>query len=343
MMRYEAPETIDAAVGLLAGAGGTARVLAIVLGLSGAAVVLGFEAGLPLPGSLGDWLGLLSGIIFALSVTVARKAPEASGLDRTFVSFACAALVALPLALAAGPGPSGDAMVRALPLAAAIGLLWVLPATWLLLWGAAYLDPGRVSILLMLEVIAASLSASLLTDEPFGWREAAGCVLILSAGLVEALPDLDGRGNARARELLDDLAGGGLPALPGFSEFHGVVMRGQLTLDHVQRARREGEFHLELARQAQDIHQQPLPLAQLGRPVRRREEAVDEDVQRVCAVPMEVDVVVVAPRVGMRAQQLADALDERLELVRRRVVRDPQPRLEAAVLPPAEVVDVLRE
>lgn len=172
---------------------GPARVLAIVLGLSGAAVVLGFEAGLPLPGSLGDWLGLLSGIIFALSVTVARKAPEASGLDRTFVSFACAALVALPLALAAGPGPSGDAMVRALPLAAAIGLLWVLPATWLLLWGAAYLDPGRVSILLLLEVIAASLSASLLTDEPFGWREAAGCVLILSAGLVEALPDLRNR------------------------------------------------------------------------------------------------------------------------------------------------------
>ena len=169
---------------------GPARVLAIVLGLSGAPVMLGFVAGLPLPGSLGDWLGLLSGIIFALSVTVARKAPEIAGLDRTFVSFACAALVAVPMTLATGPGPSGVAMVHALPLAAAVGLLWVLPATWLLLWGAAHLDPGRVSILLMLEVIAAAVSASLLTDEPFGWREAAGCVLILSAGLVEALPDL---------------------------------------------------------------------------------------------------------------------------------------------------------
>ncbi len=42
----------------------------------------------------------------------------------------------------------------------------------------------------MIEVIAASVSAGLLTDEPFGWREAAGCVLILSAGLVEAAPDL---------------------------------------------------------------------------------------------------------------------------------------------------------
>ncbi len=94
------------------------------------------------------------------------------------------------MALATGPGPSGDAVVHALPLAAAIGLLWILPATWLLLWGAAHLDPGRVSILLMLEVVAASVSASLLTDEPFGWREAVGCVLILSAGLVEAAPVL---------------------------------------------------------------------------------------------------------------------------------------------------------
>ena len=172
---------------------GPARVLAIVLGLSGAAVVLGFGAGLPLPASLGDWLGLLSGILFALSVTVARKAPEVPGLDRTFVSFACAALVAVPMALATGPGPSGEAMVHALPLAAAVGLLWVLPGTWLLLWGAAHLDPGRVSILLMLEVVAASASASLLIDEPFGWREAAGCALILSAGLVEAVPDLRNR------------------------------------------------------------------------------------------------------------------------------------------------------
>ncbi len=169
---------------------GPVRVLAIVLGLSGAAVVLGFEAGLPLPGSLGDWLGLLSGIIFALAMTVARKAPGVAALDRTFVTFACAALVAVPMALATGPGPGADALLDALPLAAAVGLFFIVPATWLVLWGAAQLDPGRVSILLMIEVVVAAASAGLLTDEPFGWREAAGCVLILSAGLVEAAPDL---------------------------------------------------------------------------------------------------------------------------------------------------------
>ena len=168
---------------------GPVRALAIVLGLSGASVVLGFEAGLPLPGSLGDWLGLVSGILFALSATLARQVPEASGMDRTFVSFAFAALAALPAVWLAGEGPSGAEMLGALPLAAALGGLGILPATWLLLWGAARLDPGRVSILLLTEVIAASASAGVLTDEPFGWREALGCALILSAGLVEAAPD----------------------------------------------------------------------------------------------------------------------------------------------------------
>jgi drug/metabolite transporter (DMT)-like permease len=169
---------------------GTARAFAIVLGLSGASVVLGFEAGLPLPGSLGDWLGLASGILFALSATLARRVPEASGMDRTFVTFAFAALVALPAVWLAGDGPSAAEMLGALPLAAALGILGVLPATWLLLWGAARLDPGRVSILLLLEVVAASVSANLFTDEPFGWREALGGALILSAGLVEAAPEL---------------------------------------------------------------------------------------------------------------------------------------------------------
>ncbi len=169
---------------------GAVRLLAIALGLGGAAVVLGFDAGLPLPGSLGDWLGLIAGVLFALSTTFARRVPEASGMDRTFVSFAAATLAALLVAWLAGDGPSGAEMLNALPLAAALGILGVLPATWLLLWGAARLDPGRVSILLLIEVVTSAASASLLTDEPFGWREALGCVLILSAGLVEAAPVL---------------------------------------------------------------------------------------------------------------------------------------------------------
>lgn len=167
------------------------RAVSVALGLAGAAVVLGHAGGLPLPRSAGDWFGLSSGVLFALAATVARAAPGLGGLDKTFASFAAAALAALVLvALDPPAGPTGREMLSAWPLAALTGVLWMVPATWLVLWGASRLDPGRVSILLLFEVVAASASASLLTDEPFGWREAGGCVLILLAGLVEAAPEL---------------------------------------------------------------------------------------------------------------------------------------------------------
>jgi drug/metabolite transporter (DMT)-like permease len=167
------------------------RILAVVLGLAGAAVVLGFDAGWPVPRGPADWLGLVSGLFFALSATLARRAEAVSGLDKTLVSYLTAAAVALVLVLAdPRPAPSGAIVIAAMPLAIATSVLFILPATWLVFWGAARLDPGRVAILLLLELIAAALAAAILTQEPFGLREAAGCVLILLAGLAEAVPDL---------------------------------------------------------------------------------------------------------------------------------------------------------
>ncbi len=167
---------------------GARRLLSIALGLGGAAVVLGFEGGVPLPGSVGDWLGLASGLLFALSATLTRKAEHLDGLDITAVAMAAATAIALGFLLVL-PTPTPDAAVlaRAVPLAGLAALVWLLPQTWLIFWGAARLDPGRVTILLLLEVVAAAASASLLTDEPFGGRELLGCLLILSAGLVEGL------------------------------------------------------------------------------------------------------------------------------------------------------------
>lgn len=175
---------------------GPLRVLTVILGLAGAAVILGVDSGLPLPRSLADWLGLISGFLFAVVTVLARASEEVSGLDKTFVSYASAALVALVLVgMDMAPEPAGliltgTAMIEAVPLAAGIAAFYLIPFTWAVLWGASRLEPGRVSILLLLEVVAASISSSLLTDEPFGWREVTGCVLILLAGLSEALSEL---------------------------------------------------------------------------------------------------------------------------------------------------------
>jgi hypothetical protein len=144
--------------------------------------------------ALAPWLWrrrdrVAAGVLFALSVTLVRKGEAISGLEQTMVSFAAAALLSL-LLLAATPAPDTPVGAAVLAWAALAALAWLLPCTWLLLWGARFLEPGRVSLLLLLEVAVAALSAALLAGEPFGLREAAGCLLILAAGALEAAAEL---------------------------------------------------------------------------------------------------------------------------------------------------------
>lgn len=164
------------------------RLGTIVLGLCGAAIVLGFEDGLPVPRSLADWMGVAAGVLFALAAALIHRAGRVGDLERTLFTFAMATLFAslLVLATPATVVPRWADIPDLLPLLFAATALWYVPITWLIIWGAARLDPGRVSILLLLEVGVAALSAGLLTDEPFGWREAIGGLLIVAAGALES-------------------------------------------------------------------------------------------------------------------------------------------------------------
>ena len=144
-----------------------------------------------MPRGEADWIAIAAGVSFAVSTTIIRKAGAGNSVPQSFTTVLGAALVAWALAAfhpsSAGPLLGPGLAVEALPLAAAVGVLWLLPALWLVLWGAGRIDPGRVAILLLLEIVTAAVSAALLTAEPFGAREAAGCLLILGAGLVEAM------------------------------------------------------------------------------------------------------------------------------------------------------------
>jgi len=167
------------------------RALAVLLGLVGAATVLGLEQGMSQPLMTSDWLALLTGGCFAIVAVWTRRVPHIGGFEKTFASSALAVPVALALAvfLPHGPVPSAATFVASLP-GIALGMFWLIPVMWLLLWGAAHLDAGRVAILLLLEIVAAAVSAALLTDEPFGLRETIGCLCILAAGLVEGFEEM---------------------------------------------------------------------------------------------------------------------------------------------------------
>jgi drug/metabolite transporter (DMT)-like permease len=68
---------------------------------------------------------------------------------------------------------------------AIIAGVWVLPGLLLSFWAAARLSPTRASMLFMAEVVVGVVTAAIWTDYPFGWREAVGGIIIVSAGVLE--------------------------------------------------------------------------------------------------------------------------------------------------------------
>lgn len=176
------------------------RGLAIVLGIAGLAVILGADGGAPYPRNLGDWLALLAGLAWAYGTVRIRREQDTAAFEQVFAFFigglvVSAAVVLLPAELI-GFSPSGHVLRSLAPWLLVLVVAFVVPSVFMVIWGATLLSPGRVGILLMGEVVVGIASAAVLTDEPFGAREAVGAVLIVSAGLIEVLtqPLRAGRG-----------------------------------------------------------------------------------------------------------------------------------------------------
>jgi len=168
------------------------RLLAVILGLIGAAAVLGLDQGFPIPRTTQEWMALLAGALFALAAAASRRWPEVSGYDSSFVMFLCSAGLGVVFAglFGAETVPAAAAVVSALPEVAFLGIVFAIPSQFVLCWAAARLDPGRVSTLIMFDVLATTVSARLLTSEPFGWPEMIGCLAILAAGVTSGVDQM---------------------------------------------------------------------------------------------------------------------------------------------------------
>jgi drug/metabolite transporter (DMT)-like permease len=153
--------------------------------------MLGADGTLPLPRTSGEWLALVSGILWSIATTGIRTTAAPAPAEAAFVFALGGAAGALALAplLAPWPAALGAAAVGpTLALAAVTGGLWWGLSMVSLMWATTRLEPARVGILLMAEVLVGALSAAVLAGEPLGRRELVGGVLVLSAGVLELWP-----------------------------------------------------------------------------------------------------------------------------------------------------------
>ena len=167
------------------------RYITLVLALSGVWIVFGQDGVIPIPQNSGDWIALFGGVLIAASaVRMEIKKPE--GIYPILFSFffyggMFTLIQAFLLRDYLGPAPALDSFIEMMPWLILIAILFHIPTNVVILGAPSRIGAGLFSIIILFEIVVGSISAALLTEELFGWREGVGCTMIIMAGLSEIL------------------------------------------------------------------------------------------------------------------------------------------------------------
>lgn len=161
------------------------RVAAGVAAVGGAILLLGGPAVFASPPGIVDLLALASGMLYA-SQNIATRAADRTPLDaKALVVFVGCGLLSGAIVLGTGqqlpelpPKLVGELL--------AFAGLWMMAAMLFTAWGVTHLEAGRAAVLLVFELVAATVSAMWIGGERLDGIEWIGAALITGAALLEA-------------------------------------------------------------------------------------------------------------------------------------------------------------
>ena len=156
----------------------------LALALLGAMLILWRpEVGLPWPATHADWYGLIAGIAFAFSNVCINKADcVGSQVKTAVVWFGAIGIAAAILMLRHHPVivPAPIAIQNAL----IVGMIGMGLMTFAVTYGISHLPVHRSAVIMLFEVVVASVSSLLLTDERPREIEWLGGVLVIIAAYI---------------------------------------------------------------------------------------------------------------------------------------------------------------
>lgn len=161
------------------------RVTAVAAALSGAFMILGGFDALHGAVSWTDLLAISCGLTFAGNNLVFRARQRIPVASKTAAMLFGATLLAATL-LVAGVQPWPDTSVTGWIAAGGYGLAWLLLATLGTQFGVTHMEAGRASIIIILELVTAVVTAMWIGGERMSPAEMAGGALILVAAVIEA-------------------------------------------------------------------------------------------------------------------------------------------------------------
>jgi drug/metabolite transporter (DMT)-like permease len=165
------------------------RLAGIALAFTGILVMFGsdlaFDGGL----TPGDWMALAAGFGWSVSTLSLRLNQDLAAPDLFAQNFLWSAIVLVPLIWLFGkpPVPAAALVISQLWWIVPVTICVVMAAVYASVWGAPKLSPGLTGLLYMTEISAGAITAAIWANEPFGWREAMGIVLITLAGALEPM------------------------------------------------------------------------------------------------------------------------------------------------------------
>lgn len=150
------------------------------------ASLLGLFAGL----TMADALAVFGGFMFALTNVLLRRFQHIPGQARMLVMFAgCMSmgLVSAVVASSLGVVPSFPAFDASWAIIAVVLAVLLMLGNWALQFGASRLPSGVTSVVMLSEVVFASVSSVLIAHETLSSRTLMGGALIMGAALLAAL------------------------------------------------------------------------------------------------------------------------------------------------------------
>ncbi|MFL0799282.1 MAG: DMT family transporter [Agarilytica sp.] len=168
---------------------GLRRGCGVAIALSGAFLILGGSKILTSPPTWIDGLALLSGFSFAMNNILFRGVGQLCLPMKLFAMFVgCALVTGILIAVGLESIPSSVTSIH-------WGLLLLYTLTWLLFanfgsqWAVERMEAGRSSIIIIVQLVAAVLSAMIVGGEYLDLWEWLGCFMVIGAALLEVKPE----------------------------------------------------------------------------------------------------------------------------------------------------------
>lgn len=160
--------------------------MVIGLSLAGAATMLWrVELGMPWPRAGAEWIGLLAGVLFALSNVLIRRATQLTIEVKSLAVCVGVMLIAILLLVAGVESPPAALSGQSLVVLLVIGIVLLL-VNLVVQYGLMRVVANRAIVILLSELVFAALAAWLLAGETMGVREWIGGGMIAAASLLSA-------------------------------------------------------------------------------------------------------------------------------------------------------------